>query len=184
MTRPIISQSELVRREVDVAIAASEAQIRAQRRVGQLLSEASLDKGGRPQSNRSRNGTGSLRLTDCGLSKHQAAGCRRVAAIGTEAFETYLAAARIALVPATVAGALRGARGPSAAMAPSGGCTRPAQRFTRLLAQAKRLARDFGLAEQVTALKAADRLQRDLDATFAPEDIGRGVAEGEGRARP
>lgn len=160
----------LIRLEVERAVAAAEVQLRSERQVGLLLRGAPLDRGGRPPANRSKDTTGFVGLPECGLTKDLSARCRRLAAIDEETFESYLASSRSRLRAATAAGALRAARAVSGKPpTPRGACTRAVQRFGRLLTQARRLAQDFGLEEQVTALKAADRLRRGLDATFAPE---------------
>jgi hypothetical protein len=173
--------STQIRIEHDQVLDAAEQMLRAQRQLGALLARAPLRRGGRPGSLRSRNGRDFLSLDEAGVSRHHSSKYQRLARIDERRFEKYLAEARAAGVPATTVGALRTVRGPSTATTPKGSCTRRAQRFDRLLARARRLARDFGLAEMVTALRATDRLKRDLDGILAPDALVHGGAAGKGQ---
>jgi hypothetical protein len=151
---------------------AAERKVRAQRLLGDLLAVAPLHTGGRPGSLRSLNRTGSLRLGELGLSKRQSADAQQLAQIADDLFENYLATTRAAGRPASAAGAMRAAREarelPASEVAPRVACTRATRRFSSHLSAARRLARDFGMDEQVAALAAAETLVRQLDVMFGP----------------
>jgi hypothetical protein len=163
---------------------AAERKVRAQRTLGERLQAAPLDRGGRPTSNRSRNRTGSLTLARLNLSKHQSSFAQRLARMGDSSFEAYLAATRAAGVPATSAGALRAARESAeprdASVVERAPCTRGLREFSRLLNAARRVARDFDLGEQITALTTTATFARQIDEMFAPRPyMGAGGEEEE-----
>jgi hypothetical protein len=163
---------------------AAERKVRAQRALGERLQAAPLDRGGRPSSNRSQNRTGSLTLARLNLSKHQSSFAQRLARMGDSSFEAYLASTRAAGVPATASGALRAARKaaepPDASVVERAPCTRGLREFSRLLNAARRVARDFDLGEQITALTTTATFARQVDEMFAPRpNMGAGGEEEE-----
>lgn len=167
---PVAAADEItvVRKQI---LDAAELKVRTQRRLGALLAVAQLHAGGRPGSLRSRNCTGSLTLGQLGLSKRQSADAQQLARIADGPFETYLATTRAAGRPASAAGATRAAQvapaTPSSELVVQPVCTRATRKFGQHLNAARRLARQFGMGEQVAALAAAETLIRQLDAMFA-----------------
>ena len=167
---------------------AAEVKVRSERRLGELLQAAPLDRGGRAGSRRNAHGTGSVTLAQVGVKKHKSVESQGLASIGDESFEMFLAATRAAGVPATAAGVLRAAREALEPRMPEREPrpvdTRAMRQFARFLTAARRLARDFVMDEQVAALAAAETLVRQLDAMFAGDavaDQGAGAGKEEGR---
>ncbi len=78
----------------EAEIAAAEVVMRAERRVGALLRETPLDKGGRPGKTKPHGGAVSLR--SLGIDDHESADFQRLADIPEEEFERRLEAARAA----------------------------------------------------------------------------------------
>lgn len=172
----------LVREQI---LDAAERKVRAQRYLGVLLAVVPLHTGGRPGSSRSRNCTGSLKLGQLGLSKRQSADAQRLARIADGLFETYLATTRAAGRPASAAGAIHAAREaikpPHSKAAPWLPCTRATRRFSSHLTAAKRLAREFGLDELVSAVTAATTFARQIGALVDPDPVSpRGAARTKG----
>lgn len=71
----------------------AEIKIRAERRIGELLKGAELNKGGRPSKNRSHDAT-SLSLDDIGISKTQSSRWQTIAAVPDAKFEETVAKAK------------------------------------------------------------------------------------------
>jgi hypothetical protein len=81
-------------RNHDLEKQCAEIRIRAGRRVGQLLKEREMAKGGRPAKNRSRETTGlesPAPLSDLGISKDQSSRWQQLADMPDETFEEALA---------------------------------------------------------------------------------------------
>ena len=68
----------------------AEIRIRAERKAGQMLRSAQLDKGGRPSENRSHDVTG-FRLSDLDISKMQSSRWQKIANIPEDVIEQYFA---------------------------------------------------------------------------------------------
>jgi hypothetical protein len=160
----------LVREQV---LDAAELKVRAQRSLGALLAVAPLHTGGRVGSLRSRNRTGSLTLDQLRLSKRQSADAQQLAQIADDLFESYIATARATGRPASAAGATRAAREalkpPTSERAPRLACTRATRKFRSHLTAARRLAREFGLDELVSAVTAAATFARQIGTLVDPD---------------
>lgn len=88
---------------------AAEVKIRAERRVGELLADTELNKGGRPKENQSNDTTGFYSLKEMGLSRDDSSRWQKLAGMSDVDFEQYLASTRDAGKELTTAGVLRAA---------------------------------------------------------------------------
>jgi hypothetical protein len=174
--------STQIRLERDRVLHAAEQMLRAERRLGALLARAQFRRGGRPGSLPSRNGRVFLTLAEVGVARHRSSKYQRLAKIDDRRFESYLADARTAGVPASLAGALRAAR-PTGRRISRGQTraevtTRNSVAFQRHLRTALRLAPGFGVTEQAQALRSCERFAQQLERLIKTDSLGRRVGHG------